>query len=222
MKKLICSILLFAFVINISAIAQDKLSQDPKAKKILDAVSKKTKAYKTMKVSFTLTHEDQQNKTNDTRKGIIFLKGDKYKLIFAGTNTEITFDGKTLATYVIKDNEVTYSTPNLKDEETITPANIFTIYQKGFYYKLNTETPDANNHIIDLLPTKRDKKKYSRVRLKVSKTKSELTSIKSFGKDGQLFTIDITELVPDVVAPDNLFKFNEKNHPNLEIIDNRR
>jgi outer membrane lipoprotein carrier protein len=223
MKKIFLAVLIVFYSSQFFAQSQDKLTQDPVAKQILDAVSLKTKAYQTIKASFTLLHEDKAQNNSDTKKGTIFLKGDKYKIFFIGTNTEISYDGKTMATFVISDNEVTYSNPEKKDETTLTPANLFTIYEKGFYYKMIEEMSENTRkfYVIDLIPMQHDKRKYSRIRIKVDKLKNELAAMKSFGKDGSNFTIEVTEMVPNIVMNDKMFTFNKEDHPGVEVIDNR-
>ena len=72
-KKL--TVVLFLTLGTISINAQN----DPQAKKILDELSVKTKAYTTIKAEFSFTQE-KKDKTKDTQNGKIQTKGTKYKL----------------------------------------------------------------------------------------------------------------------------------------------
>src|SRR5690349_9637949 len=70
---------------------------DPAAKKVLDAVSKKFKSYKAVQSNFTLQVEDGNGKVQGSKKGTVFMKGPKYKVNITGQ--EIYSDGKSVWTY---------------------------------------------------------------------------------------------------------------------------
>ena len=57
----------------------------------------------------------------------MYIKGDKYRLEFAGQ--DVISDGKTRWTYVKDANEIQIDNQR-KDENAITPTNIFTLYEK--------------------------------------------------------------------------------------------
>ena len=54
-------------------------AQDPKAKLILDEVSKTAKAYTTITASFSITMKNKENKT-DTNNGSMLFKSAKYNI----------------------------------------------------------------------------------------------------------------------------------------------
>jgi len=85
---------------------------DPKAKSILDEVSKKTKTYNAMLVNFTYTMENKKEKISDSQSGELLLSGEKYRLKIAGQI--IYSDGKTMWTYIDEAQEVQI---NEKEEE---------------------------------------------------------------------------------------------------------
>ena len=89
----------FAFV---SMFAQ---GSDPAAKKILDAVSNKFKTFKSVQSAFTLQIEDAKGKVQGTKKGTVYMKGDKYRVSITGQ--EIFSDGKDVWSYDKGANEVT-------------------------------------------------------------------------------------------------------------------
>src|SRR4051812_17564792 len=130
MKKLLFTSLLF---IVIAAFAQT----DKKAQDILKTVSTKYKSFKSLKASFSITVENGKDKSKEVQSGILYLKGQKYKLEIAGQ--DILSDGKTRWTYVKDANEVQIDNQRI-DENAITPANIFTIYEKGWQSKYSADT----------------------------------------------------------------------------------
>jgi len=103
----------------------------------LDGVSAKFKTYKGVQANFTLGVEDGKGKSQGTKKGIVYMKGSKYRVSITGQ--EIFCDGNNIWTYDKAANEVTISKfdPSVN---TITPQKLFTnFYDKDFYYILNGE-----------------------------------------------------------------------------------
>jgi outer membrane lipoprotein-sorting protein len=80
-------------------------SSDPAAKKILDQASAKIKSYKSVQAIFTLQIQDGQGANQGTKKGTLFMKGNKYVVQITGQ--EIYCDGKTIWTFDKSANEVT-------------------------------------------------------------------------------------------------------------------
>ena len=91
MKKLLSVLFVcVSFLVN----AQD---QDPKAKAILDDLSKTTKAYKSITADYVFTILNKEKKQVEKQAGKVLIKGNKFKLDIPG-NT-IVCDGKTLYNY---------------------------------------------------------------------------------------------------------------------------
>src|ERR1700748_3609356 len=92
---------IFSFLLLISSFgfAQTPAAaeQDPKAKAILDDLSKTTKSYKTISAEYELVLLKKEKKQTDKQTGKIEVKGNKFKLEIPG-NT-IVCDGKTVWTH---------------------------------------------------------------------------------------------------------------------------
>ena len=197
----------------LTAKAQD---QDPKAKKILDELSAKTKAYSTIKAEFSWIIE-KKDKTKDTQSGKIQTKGAKYKLEIPGH--EIYCDGKTVWDYIKDANEVQIKDMEVGGDDVVNPSTIFTIYEKGFKYKFVSE--DATTQIIELYPMNPDKKKFFTIKLFIDRTKKQITSVKMMMKDGSTQTYTIKTFTGDAVIPDTDFTFDPKTHKGVSIEDIR-
>ncbi|MFL5763361.1 MAG: LolA family protein [Bacteroidia bacterium] len=193
--------------------AQD---QDPKAKKILDELSAKTKTCTTIKAEFTWTVE-KKDKSKDVQSGKIETKGSKYKLEIPGH--EIYCDGKTVWDFIKDANSVQIKDNEAAGEDAITPTNIFTIYEKGFKYKFESE--DATTQVISLFPVNPDKKKFHTVKLYIDKTKKQITSVKMMMKDGSMQTYTIKSFACSTAIADTEFTFDPKAHKGIEIEDLR-
>ena len=110
----------------------------------------------------------------------------------------------------------------LEDDETINPAKIFDIYQKGFKVKFVSQKFEGTRaiYVINLFPTDKSKP-FSRITLKIDKDKKELYVFKRFDKDGNYYTIKIGKITPSKTITDSMFSFNKAKHPGVEIIDLR-
>lgn len=188
--------------------AQEPL--DLKAKAILDELSKKTKAYTSIKAEFSYTLDNVQEKKNETQKGNLILKGEKYKLSIAGQ--EIVSDGKTLWTYMKDAGEVQIdNAPDpSKEEDSFSPTNIFSIYEKGFKYKFDKEeSKDGKTiQIINLYPIKANEKPYHTVKLFIDKGSKEITSVVILNKDGNKLTYQLTKFEANLPLKDSDFVFD--------------
>ena len=221
MKK-ITVIILLLFVFVSYSFAQVELSKDPEAKKILDAVSAKTKSYKSLRIKFNYSIENKQTEEIDNFKGYAFLSGEKYKLIIPGN--EIFSDGITVWTYMKDAEEITITEPGPDDESIFNPAKLFTIYKTGYKYLLigQEKIDNVMYQIIDLFPELDEDSPYSKIRLKINSVKNHFYSIETHNKNGINYTINIVEYKPDIKITEKLFKFEKSRYPeSIEIIDLR-
>lgn len=122
----------FAFISFGVSIAQTK---DPKAKQWLNEVNDKVNAYENIQITFKYVLENEAENIRQETKGKVTLEGDKYVLDILGIQR--IFDGKTLYTISPEDEEVTISTENPEDENTIAPSKLLSFYESGYNYKLD-------------------------------------------------------------------------------------
>ena len=159
-----------------------------------------------------------KTKKPETQKGALQLKGNKYKLDIKGQ--EIITDGKTSWTFLKENNEVQVNNVDANPKnDAVTPTNIFTIYEKGYKYKFDSET--STSQIINLYPINPDKKKFHTLKLVIDKAKKEITSFTVFMKDGTQFEYTINSFITNTVLPDELFIFDVKAHPGVEVVELR-
>ncbi|MCK4663460.1 MAG: outer membrane lipoprotein carrier protein LolA [Bacteroidales bacterium] len=198
---------------------------DSEAKSILDKVSEKTKAYSTIKIEFNSILKNLQDDIEETVEGVIYLKGNRYKLeIF---ENKIFSDGKTKWVYLPEVEEVSvYDLTTIDNEDNNDilndPNKIFNIYEKGFKYKLMGEKSENGKiyYEIELVPENLDLN-YFKIKINIDKEKLQLFSIKYFGKDGTRYTIILTKFDTNITLNDDMFIFDTNAHPNVEVIDMR-
>jgi outer membrane lipoprotein-sorting protein len=135
MKKILICFLLSGLTTSF-AFAQ----KDVDAKKILNQVSAKYRSYDAVKTEFTFTYDNPQANTKDTQTGTLISrsKSNKFKVTIynhddKSVDQEIISDGKSQWTYIKKDKEVELSDVD-HGSESLNPAQIFTIYEKGYRY----------------------------------------------------------------------------------------
>lgn len=233
-KRIILFLLTFIFAANIFAqYGNDTLVYDPEAKKILDKLSKQTQSYETIRLSFSYTIHNKAENVKDSYNGYVFLKGKKYKLILPGN--EIFTDGTTVWTYNKDAEEINVTEFNPDDESVLNPNKLFTIYEKGFKYRLRAEGKEKikikekrkikevskTTYTIDLYPEKPQNAKYKIIRLTIDKAKSQMLRIVYMGKDGTDFIIEILEFKPNVKIIDKIFVYDKNKYPNADLIDLR-
>ena len=189
-------------------------AQTDKARTILDDVSAKTKAFKTIKIDFTYTMENKGQKINESFTGTLFSKGDGYKLLFSGQ--EVISDGKTVWTYLKDAGEVQVNEAT-KDDDSFTPTNLLSSYTNNFKAKLLSE--DAKQYVIELTPVK--KKNFNKVKVVVDKTKKVLNSLSIFDKNGSTYTYAVNKFETNMPLNESMFTFKASDHPGVEVIDMR-
>jgi len=191
---------------------------DTKAKGILDKLSAKTKAYKTIKAEFQFTLNNKTEGINETQSGSIQIKGDKYFLSIAGQ--DVISNGKDIYT-VLKDAEEVQinNIPDEDEEGFISPNTIFTLYEDGFKYKYLKEA--NSEHLINLYPKEVEDKDFHRITLYINKVKNQITKVNIYGKDGSTTTYKIKTFTPNTAIADTQFSFNKTKHPNFEVVDLR-
>ncbi len=187
--------------------------QDQKATSILNELSEKTRQYKTMEAHFTNVFTSQIADVNESKKGIIYVNGDAFKL-----DTEdqlIISDGETNWIYLVDENEVNITEGT--DDETLNPSSIFTMYENGYKYKYVKD--DGTHHHIELYPTQSGA--FSRIEMKINKAKMEISSFTMVDKQGSQFTYIIDKFIADKEYSSGFFKFDTSSYPGVDVIDLR-
>lgn len=217
-------ILLFVFLIfcGTAVFSQNNSlgKSDPAAKVILDNVSAKFKTYKTVTANFTLSMSKASDKVDGTEKGVVYIKGPRYRVSIS--DQEIYSDGDNIWTYDKSTNEVQITKLD-PGSNTITPQKMFTnFYDKDFLYKLNGETKKGGKTIQEIELTPVDKTKtFFKVLVEVDKTSKNIVSTKVFEKNGNRYVYTFTSMKVNTNLADSLFVFNSKNYPGAEVVDLR-
>jgi outer membrane lipoprotein carrier protein len=218
MKKLLTIISSLLFISHFS-FAQD---QDPKAKPILDDLSKATKAYKSIISEYVFTIINKEKKQLEKQTGKVHVKGNKFRLDIPGN--VIVCDGKTIWAHNKDAAEVTIKSFDATNEDQLNPSKIFTMYESGYKYKYDKEEKVGVTlcHVITLYPTiKPEKKKFHTVKLYIDKSKKQMVKMVMLMKDGSTQTYEIKVFKPNVELADAVFVFDLKPFKADQITDER-
>ena len=220
-KPLIIAALMLVSTCSLFAQANKGLgTNDPDAKKLLDAVSAKFKTFSSVKAGFTLRVENAQGKAQGSKTGTVYMKGTKYRVSITGQ--EIICDGKTVWNYDKGANEVQVSNVD-NSSGAITPQKIFTnFYDKDFLYKLNgDEKIDGKTYsVVELTPVDKSKP-FFKVLLGIDKKTNIIMNTRVFEKNGNRYVYAINNINTNAALTDDNFTFDAKKYPKVEVIDLR-
>ena len=218
MKKISSSllILLFSVLTVCSQPPKSMGSNDPDAKKILDAVSSKFRTFKSVQSKFTLKIENSSNKLLENKTGTVFMKGSRYRISMP--NQDIFCDGSTVWTLDKAAKEVTISKLD-PSNNTITPQKLFTnFYDKDFLYKRNGEK--AGIQEVELTPIDKSKP-FFKIIVFITRASQTINSIKVFEKAGNRFTYAVNGMNNAGNIREETFIYDQTKHPGIEVVDLR-
>lgn len=216
MKKLFLISILSFFVIGGYA------QQDPKAKEILEKVTKTTQSLPSIDAKFSFEMNNKANNIQEKSSGTIVLKNKKYKLSIPQMGLQVTCDGKTIWTYMVNSNEVNISNLDEETDDLMNPSSIFTIYETGFNYKFSGEAVDGGVpvFVIDLTPQK-PTGDIRTIKLMIDKQKMLIHGANMTGKDGNIYNVSISQFKTDGVYKDADFVFDSTKYKGVEVVDMR-
>lgn len=213
MKKLFLT-LISAFAVQF-AIGQ----YDPQALAVLDAMSKKYKAFTSFEANIISSMTNETEGIKEEFKGKITVKGEKFRLVME--DQEIINNGTTVWTYLPAAKEVNIDNYDANSED-INPSKIYEIYKKGYKYLHLGEKTEGGVAVeeIDLVPEKKDAQ-FFKIKMIIGKKDKSIQSWTMFDKSGNKYKYTISKFSPNVAVTDALFTFDAKKYPGVEVIDLR-
>jgi outer membrane lipoprotein carrier protein len=195
-------------------------TQDKDAEKLLDIISKRYKNFKSIKADFTYGVENKAEKQNEKQKGTLYVRGNKFKLDIAGQL--IICDNENVWSYSKELNEVQVNKYNPK-ENAIRIEDIFTMYNKGFIYRIEDVKKEKDGREIATVElTPKDKKRnYFKIKLTIDKTNQTILKSTVYDKNGTIHNYIINNQVPNIKLAENFFSFNKADFPSVDVIDLR-
>lgn len=189
---------------------------DKEAEQLLNAVNDKTASYENISISFKYVLSNISENIKEQVDGDLLIEGEKYKLnIYDVTRI---FDGKTLYTISPEDEEVTISTENSEDENTITPSKILSFYKTGYAYQMDISQNVKGKKIqyVKLIPMDSETEIKS-VLLGIDINTKNIYNLIEVGKNNSNTTLTVTMLVTNQTLASDTFKFNKTDYPDYFI-----
>lgn len=171
------------------------------------------KSHKNVEMSYNYQISPDGKNLSDSEQGHAWLQNNAYKVEMAEQQT--ICDGKTIWSYLIEDEEVMVS--NATDGIDNTPLKLLASLDESYVATL-TNIDSQSNATIELA---NPKGQYKRVTLKINAMKAELKGADIYMEDGSKVVITVKEMKFDQELGDDFFTFDEKKHPNVEVIDMR-
>ena len=215
MKKV--TLLIISLFATLLLVAQGSVPQ----MEILDQVAAKTEKYVGLKIDFTLYVENLHNAKRDSYKGNAIYKTGLYKMDIMGQ--VVYSDGKTNWTY-LKDADEINITNNSDNEAFMTnPQAILKDYKSKFKVNFISDKFEKNRALLefDFFPKQIENKKYSKITIRIDKTKKQIFSVRYVGKDGVNYLIEIDKMLENPTISDSEVKFSKALYPDADIIDMR-
>ncbi len=210
---------LFVCFLLISAGIATAQTSDQAAVKLLKSVSQKYSGYKTMQMDVTLTIENLESKSKDTKSGKVYGKGNKFRAEMG--NQIIMSDGKTLWTYLKDVNEVQIN--NFEQGQGImSPNDIFKIAEKDYLVYMGEKVTEGGKslQIIELTP-KNKSLSFSKIKMYVDPTDNSVKKGVVYDKNAIHYTYTISNFKSNVELSDSTFTFDKSKYPGVEVIDLR-
>jgi outer membrane lipoprotein-sorting protein len=128
MKKIV---IILVLILGVRAYSQNS----SEANALLKEVTEKIKSYENISIDFKYVLSNTEEHINQETRGDVVMQNEKYVLNILGV-TRI-YDGKTLYNISPEDEEVTISSENTEDQNTITPSKMLSFYENGYNYSMD-------------------------------------------------------------------------------------
>lgn len=190
------------------------------AKDILDKANLAYNQAGGITASFTINTEDVKGKTIYSQDGKAYLKGNRFKIDVPDGIT--WFDGKTQWVYAKGGDEVNVSNPTGEELAGVSPSVLLSLYKVGFKLNYKGEKKEKSKivYVVEMIPLGK-KTEFSKMVVNIDKVSNIFTSVSIFGKDGRNNHLIINKIQTGVSLSDNVFIFNKREYPSVEVVDLR-
>jgi outer membrane lipoprotein-sorting protein len=209
MKNIVIALTL---LISFNSNAQDSA----KAKALLSDVSSKVKNYNNISIDFKYTLNNLSENINQETRGDVVMQGEKYLLNILGV-TRI-YDGNTLYTISPEDEEVTVSSNNTEDENTITPSKMLSFYEEGYSYDMDIiqDVKGRKIQYIKLSPID-TRSEIKQVLLGIDAKTKHIFNLIEIGKNGTKTTLTVNSFKTNEPISKTLFTFDKSKYQGYYI-----
>jgi outer membrane lipoprotein-sorting protein len=209
-----------AFISAQSVQYNSPAESDPEAKKLLNKLDRRMSSFKSAEIDFHLLIE-YPGEDPITQNGILFQSGKKFRLEME--DYDILCDGILRWVYLKAENEVNIYSADSDQDKWTNPADFLKIYEsEEFIYAITGMdlSEDGDMKLIEFKPTDPESE-LSKLRLGILVQGPQISSLKSFAKDGSRYTLTLQKFRKRDSLPDEYFVFDPKKFPGIHIEDLR-
>lgn len=216
--KTIRSIILSLSILLLSVASYAQSSAESKA--ILDKASQLFEQSEGVKLSFILSPDSPEGGAFEPQEGVAFVKRNKFKLDMPYSTT--WFDGTTQWVLLKDANEVNISSPTDEELISISPLGLLNMYKTNYILKkpvAGSFNGKATTE-IEMFPINKSQD-FESLTITLNNKTNSVVMVKFTTRDGNKNKLTIADYNSNNKFTDELFQFNKKNHPGVEIIDLR-
>ena len=204
MKKYL--LLILSCIVSLNIMAQS-------AEDFLNKVIEKNKSYNDISIIFDYRYGNSED-VSEKMKGYAYMKGESYLLKIDGQ--EMISDGTTLWTYLIDEQEVMIS--EVSEDNNNSPLAII----NSFTGNVNVSFEHCSNaDLTHLFIKEKEETIFKSISLYVKNEDLKIHEIDINNLDGSYLIYSIESFHTNQDLPDSMFTFDEKIHPDVEVIDMR-
>ncbi len=206
--------ILIAFLIVCSTVTFAQ--NTTKAKELLDEVNAKAKSYDNISIDFKYVLINIEENIKQETHGNVTMQGEKYVLNIMGI-TRI-YDGKILYSISPEDEEVTISSENTEEENTITPSKMLSFYEEGYNYSMDI-VQNVNGRKIQyvrLIPID-SKSEIKHVLLGIDTKTKHIYNLIEIGSNNTKTTLTVNSFKTNKPLSKTLFTFDAKKYKDYFI-----
>lgn len=202
---------IFLLIFGISA---SLAIQAQSAQEFFNSVIDKTKSYQDISIVFNYSIVFEDADLNEKMNGYASIKGDSY-LLNLGDQVMIS-NGELVWNYLIDEQEVMIS--EATEDNNSSPIAIL----NSFSQDVTASFIDSYDIYLSTIELKeKEGETFEKIQISVDSRNMTLKEIHIFNTDGSELIYDITSFTTNQNLPDNMFIFDEKLHPDVEVIDMR-
>lgn len=205
-------IIVLAFLISGIGFSQNS----KKAEALLNDVYNKAQAYENISVDFKYVLENVSEDIKQETRGDVVMKGDKYLLNILGVTR--LFDSEKLYTISPEDEEVTISSDNSEDENTITPSKMMSFYKEGYMYEMDIiqDVKGRKIQFVKLNPIDTNSE-IKEIFLGVDAKTKHIYKLIEVGKNGTKTTLTVNSFKTNEPISKTLFTFDKNKYKEYYI-----
>ena len=208
MKKVI---VLLVFMVSSFSFAQSN-----EAKQLLNEVSEKVKGYDNISIDFKYVLDNSEENIKQETRGDVVMEGDKFVLNILGSTR--LFDGKSFYTISPEDEEVTISSEDYNDANTVTPSKMLSFYEDGYTYKMDIVQNIKGRKVqyVKLTPISSDSEIKS-VLLGIDAQTKHIYNLIEIGNNGTKTTLTVNSFKTNEQLSKTLFTFDASKYKDYYI-----